>query len=126
MADGQRAAVLIVDDEPLNRDLLRRVLQREYEVIEAEDAAAAVAALEDRGGDLAVVVCDQLMPGRNGTELAGDVRDRWPQVKFLLLTGYDDDPDVKRAKASGLVTDVVTKPWRGSALKQLISDVLAG
>ena len=125
MADDAPICVLVVDDEPLNRDLLRRVLQRDYEVIEAEDAVAALTSLEERAGDIRMVVCDQLMPGRNGTELADDVRTRWPDVFFILLTGYDDDPEVKRAQMTGLVAEVVTKPWRGAALKDLIAQTLA-
>jgi len=125
VADEAKICVLIVDDEPLNRDLLRRVLQREYEVVDAEDAIVALAALEERSADVRLVVCDQLMPGRNGTELAAEVRERWPDLPFILLTGYDDDPEVKRAHATGLVTEVVTKPWRGAVLKELIAQTLA-
>ncbi len=124
MADEAKLCVLIVDDEPLNRELLRRVLQRQYDVIEAEDASAALDRLRERGSDVRVVVCDQLMPGRNGTELAPEVRQGWPEVRFILLTGYDDDPEVKRAHASGLIHEVVTKPWRGAALKELIAQHL--
>lgn len=124
MAEPAQRCVLIVDDEPLNRDLLRRVLQRDYDVAEAEDAAGAIALLEARAGEVSLILCDQLMPGRNGTELAAEVRDRWPDVSFVLLTGYDDDPDVKRAHLTGMVYQVVTKPWRGSQLKQLIAEAL--
>ena len=120
----ERIRLLIVDDEVLNRELLRRVLKREYDIEEAEDATQAVQVLERCGDDIHVILCDQLMPGRSGTQLAAEVRDRWPDIKFLLLTGYDEDPDVKSAHDVGLVRDVLAKPWRGSVLKARIMNVL--
>jgi two-component system response regulator HupR/HoxA len=112
--------VLVVDDEPLNRDLLRRVLGRHVDVEEAEDATQALEHLERLAGGVCLVLCDQLMPGRSGTELAAEARARWPELVFVLLTGYDDDPDVMAAVASGLVSHVVSKPWRAASLKALI------
>lgn len=130
-SDGRRAStgqmlLLIVDDEPLNRELLRRVLQRSYDIEEAEDAAGALEVLERRGDEVQLILCDQLMPGKSGTELADEVRARWPDTVFMLLTGYDDDPAVTRAHADGLVERVIAKPWRGSALKRIIEDALGG
>jgi two-component system, NtrC family, response regulator HupR/HoxA len=123
---GGPALLLIVDDEPLNRELLRRVLQRHYDIEEAEDAAGALEVLERRGDEVQLVLCDQLMPGKSGTELATEVRQRWPGLVFMLLTGYDDDPAVTRAHAEGLVSRVISKPWRGSALKRVIEEALSG
>jgi CheY-like chemotaxis protein len=115
--------LLVVDDEPLNRDLLRRTLKRDFEVIEAEDAREALAQLDARA-DIALVLCDQLMPGRSGTELARDVRALRPELPFVLLTGYDDDPDVAAAHTGGWVAAVVAKPWQAPALKGLVAKLL--
>lgn len=123
--DTQRWCLLIVDDEPLNRELLRRVLHRDYEIEEAEDASQAIEVLERRAGNTHLVLCDQQMPGRSGTQLAEDVRKRWPEVHFLLLTGYDDDPVVTLAVDNGYVDEVLAKPWRGRALKSCIAERLA-
>lgn len=116
--------MLIVDDEPLNRELLRRVLGRDYLVEEAEDACQALEHLERRNGDICLVLCDQLMPGRSGTELAAEARGRWPDVVFVLLTGFDDDPQVMAALHGGLVRQVVSKPWRAAALRALIEQAI--
>lgn len=115
--------ILVVDDEPLNRELLRRVLQADYCVVEAEDADDAQRQLETQPFD--AVLCDQLMPGRTGTELASDVRSRWPQTRFLLITGYEDDPMVRESIASGVVHHVVTKPWTARGLRELLQRVLS-
>ncbi len=123
---SSRRRVLIIDDEPLNRELLRRVLQREYDIIEAEDAAHGLAALERLEASIELVLCDQLMPGRSGTDLAGEVHQRWPGVVFFLLTGYDDDEAVISAHARGIIHGVVAKPWRAALLKQLIEQALSG
>jgi two-component system response regulator HupR/HoxA len=119
-----RPRLLIVDDEMLNRELLRRVLHRSYEIEEAEDATQAINVLEQCGDDVRLILCDQLMPGRTGTELAVEVRQRWPHINFLLLTGYDDDPGVAEAVEKGIIAEVVPKPWRGNSLKKRIADLL--
>lgn len=124
MTTTSKARVLVVDDEPLNRELLRRVLQREYEVEEAEDAAAALALLEKSHHEIRVVLCDQLMPGRSGTQLASEVHERWPDVAFVLLTGYDEADDVRAAHAKGIVKGVIAKPWRAPSLKAIIEQLL--
>lgn len=121
---SERITVLVVDDEPLNRELLRRVLHASYEVEEAEDAQHAVVVLE-RCDSIGLVLCDHLMPGANGTELAAIVRQRWPDVPVLLLTGYDCDDEVVQAQRAGLVRQVVGKPWRARALRETIADTLA-
>lgn len=116
--------MLVVDDEPLNRELLRRLLGRDYVIDEAEDARQALEHLERRNGEVCLVLCDQLMPGRSGTELAAEARERWPDVVFVLLTGFDDDPQVTAALHDGLVTQVVSKPWRAAALRALIEQAI--
>jgi two-component system response regulator HupR/HoxA len=123
-SDNDRPRLLIVDDEMLNRELLRRVLHRSYEIEEAEDAIQAITVLEQCGHDVRLILCDQLMPGRSGTELAAEVRQRWPHINFLLLTGYDDDPGVVEAVENGTIAEVVPKPWRGANLKKRIAFLL--
>lgn len=121
---SNRPRLLIVDDEMLNRELLRRVLHRDYDIEEAEDAAQAISVLERLDGDVRLILCDQLMPGRSGTQFAAEVRERWPGIHFFLLTGYDDEPAVVQAVENGLVGEVVPKPWRGANLKARIAQRL--
>lgn len=108
---------MVVDDEPMNLDLLRRTLQRQFEIVEADSATDALTWLDAHGGDVAVILCDQLMPGRSGTELAALVRARWPSIRFVLVTGVDESDDVRAAHRAGLLDDVVPKPWNAAALR---------
>jgi len=124
MAD-EDTCILIVDDEMLNRELLRRVLHREHRVTEAADATEALAILQEKSANVGLILCDQQMPGGiSGTELAAKVRENWPWIEFMLLTGYDDDPIVVEALERGLVGEVIAKPWRGAVLKKRISERL--
>lgn len=116
--------LLIVDDEPLNRELLRRMLGAKYALSEAGDVTEAIAVLESEVGSVHLVLCDYLMPGRNGVELAGIIRERWPSTLFMLLTGYEEDEIIARAQEQGLVQAVVTKPWRSTELRSIIASAL--
>ncbi|HEY3240430.1 MAG TPA: response regulator, partial [Acidimicrobiia bacterium] len=70
-APGRR--VLVVDDEPLVRGLLNRLLTMEgYEVIEAEDGAAAMEVMDKDPADL--VLLDVMLPARDGLDILGDLR----------------------------------------------------
>lgn len=124
MSEEAQVLVLVVDDEPLNRDLLRRVLFHDYEILEAEDATQAQAVLEE-SGPVDVLLCDHLMPGPSGTELAATVRARWPRTVMLLLTGYEDAPEVVAARREGVVYEVIGKPWVAAQLRDAVARALA-
>lgn len=88
--------ILVVDDEPGVRALARRTLERlGYTVLEAGDALEALALLEKSGHVVDLVVTDVVMPRMSGVELAQRMRDRWPLVRILYISGVAQ-PDVER------------------------------
>ncbi len=83
--------ILVVDDEPSVRALLRRFLEPAgYEIHEAENAESAVRLIEERSP--AVAVCDVHMPGANGLWLADQIRVASPTTALILATGDDEVP----------------------------------
>jgi DNA-binding response OmpR family regulator len=79
---------LIVEDEPLLRELaVEFVVDAGFVALEAGDAEAAVAMLEARS-DIAVLFTDIQMPGNmDGLKLAHLVRERWPPKQILVASG---------------------------------------
>jgi len=82
--------VLIVDDEQDIRETLEMVLSYQgYEISQAESAAVAVKSLE--AGPLPeVCLLDVKMPGRDGLDLLAEIRDRWPSVAVVMISGHGD------------------------------------
>ena len=88
--EGSRASVLIADDDPLVRRVLRMALESHgYHVVEAADVAGAISAAE-RLPDL--VVLDINMPGGSVHEAIGGLRDQHPQLPILVLSGESAPP----------------------------------
>ena len=107
--DGRRARVLIVDDEPNIRTVLRVALKPEgYELAEAADGAEALERFADWPPD--VVVSDLLMPRMNGTCLLREARGRDDAVGFILLTGVGTVADAVEALRLG-ADDYLLKPF---------------
>jgi CheY-like chemotaxis protein len=117
--------VMVVDDEPLNRDLLRRALVFDYDVEEAPDGSAALQVFEDDGRQVAVLVCDHMMPGLKGTDLVRTVSARWPTTVSILLTGYQDLPEIQQARRDGVVFEIIAKPCMPPDIKQVVERALA-
>ena len=105
--------VLVVEDEPLLRMLaIELVEEAGFIAIEAEDADQAVILLESRA-DIALLFTDIHMPGSmDGLKLAHAVRDRWPPIKILVVSGK------QRPQLSDLPPNscFVEKPYQTSAL----------
>ncbi len=97
--------VLICDDQAIIRDGLEMMLrlERNIQVVgKAQDGAEAVELVERLAPDL--VLMDLKMPSMNGVEATRQIRARFPQVRVLVLTTYDDDEwvfDAIRAGAAG-------------------------
>ena len=88
----ERKRLLIVDDELPILKLVTRILATDnYEIISAQsgEAAADLIAAPDFSG-LDLLVTDLMMPGMNGRELGVLVRQRYPNVRILYVTGFAD------------------------------------
>jgi two-component system KDP operon response regulator KdpE len=114
MTERARARVLVVDDEPLNRDLLRRILGNEFTVREAEDGTAALRELAREACE--VLVADHAMPQLSGAALIRRVAREQGAPVCLLMTGYEEDPDVLACRADGTAFALIPKPWTVAAV----------
>ena len=116
--------VLVVEDEPENRLLLGVILSSEgYEVVEAEDGPAALAAA--RNDPPALVLLDVMMPGMNGyavlEALRADPSTR--SIPVIMLTALAQCGDVEQAIRMG-VAGYVTKPFEPAELLQVMDKAL--
>ena len=114
-------AVLLVDDEPMIRELGRAVLEQAgYPVLTADDGAAAVEAFAAHRAGIGLVVLDVTMPRLSGRDAFLRIRALDPAARVLLSTGYSAD-DV--SALDGLV-GVLTKPYRPAELLAAVRAVL--
>jgi DNA-binding NtrC family response regulator len=114
--------VLVIDDEPVVRDAARLVLEQ-------EGLRVAVAADGDEGlaheamEDCRLVLCDIMLPGRDGFEVVSDIRARRPEVPIVVITGYATTAMAARALDSG-ATAFLAKPFDETELLEQVRRVL--
>jgi CheY-like chemotaxis protein len=116
--------ILVVEDEPIVRRLLRKVLESAgYSVVEADHPARALEiAQSDTPIDL--VVTDVVMPDMNGAELALRIHEHRPGLKVLYTSGYTRGAVSERGViAQG--DEFLQKPYSSRALTEKVSTLLA-
>jgi response regulator RpfG family c-di-GMP phosphodiesterase len=102
--------VMLVDDEEGNLDLMRRALKGTCEVecfLSGVDALSALAA----GSRFDLVISDQRMPGMDGTEFLGRVRQTLPHVMRIMVTAFTNSDAMLAAINRGEVHRYIVKPW---------------
>jgi two-component system response regulator HupR/HoxA len=114
--------VLVVDDEPRSLETLRRTLEEEFEVLTASSAAEAEGILEREW--IQVVLCDQRMPDETGVEFLSRVRDRWPDVVRIIISGFTDAGDLVEAINKGGIYQYISKPWHPDKLLLKLSNAV--
>jgi putative two-component system response regulator len=116
------ARVLVVDDDPDDREVIARVLGPHYEVEFAMDAQEARGKL--LGSPPHILLCDVYMPGESGIELAETVlRTRGDETAVVMVTGSDDEALVERALEAGAYGYLV-KPYREGDLLITVTNAL--
>lgn len=113
--------LLLVDDEDNILQALRRVFRHEgYRILTASNATDALQMVETE--PVQVILTDQSMPGQNGVDLLQQVRNRFPQIVRLVLTGYTDIATVTRAINESAAYKFIAKPWDDDELRQTVRD----
>jgi CheY-like chemotaxis protein len=114
------ATVLIVDDSKLARIVAAKALsalQPDWERVEAGNADEALAIVGERRIDLALI--DFNMPGKDGLDLAADLRAGFPDMPIALITANIQDEVIARARAVNAT--FVGKPLTDEALRGFVS-----
>ena len=113
--------ILVVDDEPMVREVLTQYLAADgFNVVEAGDGDAAVAAVTDESPDL--VLLDLMLPKRNGLDVLGFIRGT-SQLPVILLTARGDESDRVRGLEAG-ADDYVVKPFSAREVTARVRSVL--
>jgi CheY-like chemotaxis protein len=109
--------ILVVDDEPDQRFLLRRTFERAgHEVTEANDGAAALRAVQESAPDL--VVTDMMMPVMDGMELIRCLRGDPATAHILILAASGD------THLAGAADAILPKPYGGHHLLEIAEALL--
>ncbi|MEI9969089.1 MAG: FAD-dependent oxidoreductase [Terracidiphilus sp.] len=113
-----KPVLMIVDDDPqvlaaVRRDLRSRY-RESYTVMSAasgDDALNAMRELKSRGDSLAMLICDQRMPGMMGSEVLAKSRPIYPLARRVLLTAYSDIDAAVKAINEAHLDHYLSKPW---------------
>jgi CheY-like chemotaxis protein len=116
----KRGRILVVDDELLMLEVMRRILGREHEVVTASDGQEALQRMAEEG-PFDFVFCDLTMSGASGIEVLAYVKASHPELleRFVFLTGGAVTPEAARALEEAPV-GVIEKPFDPEAIRELL------
>ena len=121
-------SILVVDDEPDVADLFRQRFRREARqgTYVMHFATSGVEALDRLAGEiqppLVAVLSDINMPGMDGLELLGEIKQRRPDLPVMMVTAYGDDDRRRRARELGAI-EFITKPVDFDRLKEQLGQL---
>ena len=123
-ADGGSETILIVEDDSSLRWLTGQILtQFGYTVLEAGDGSHALALAEERAGDIDILLTDVVMPRFNGRQLARQVRQFYPHIAVLLMSGYAAEIAAQH-DGNELALPFLEKPFTPQELGLKVREVL--
>ncbi|MDV6030031.1 MAG: sigma-54-dependent Fis family transcriptional regulator [Phycisphaera sp. RhM] len=121
-ASPAQPVLMIVDDEPAQRELIGGFLQRQgLEIIEASSAESMLESLQQRAPDM--ILLDVRLPNMSGIEALPEIRQRLPTVPVVLITAFADVRQAVEAVKRG-ADDYLSKPIDMEELKVTVFDAL--
>lgn len=121
----KKGTILIVEDQEINRKLLCRLFQEDYEILEAADGVEAEEQLLAHEGQIAAVLLDIIMPRLDGFGVMEFMKNRkmMEQLPVVLITG--DTSNASKDKAFSLgASDVIEKPYDPFIIRKRISNLV--
>mgnify|MGYP006281491591 CR=1 FL=1 len=121
---GGSETILVVEDEKTILTLAERYLERRgYTVLAAPDPATALEAAEAHQGEIHLLLTDVVLPGMNGRQLQGEIRETMPELRTLFMSGYTADVIAQRGVLDQGV-QFIQKPFTMSTLAHRVREVL--
>ena len=120
---GPQGTILIVDDEPMVRLVVGRLLEEwDFRVLEADNGRTALQVARDFKGQLSLVITDLIMPYMDGCEFASAFRPLYPGVPMLFMTG--ECPNALVGNFFDPSENLVFKPFDPDTFLDVVARVL--
>ena len=128
MPDGpedHRATLLVVEDEDQIRQLIRSMLAplANIEILEAATGAEGLRIGSSITPELDLLITDMLLPELSGYDLAAALREKFPRMKIIMMTGYVEGEIVMRGMEE-LGATFLDKPFKATELRRMVSDAI--
>ena len=118
-----RTVVFVDDDEIVLRSIKRGFLDEPYNQLFVNSGQEALEIL--RKEDVHVIVTDMIMPGMDGVELLKIIKEEFPHIVKIVLSGYTDMTAYQKEFSQGEIFRFVCKPWKLEAdFKKVISQAI--
>ena len=117
--------ILIVDDAELNRELLREILQDDYEILEAENGPTALDIIMKEQGKIHAILLDLVMPDMDGFEVMLKLRESRiiEKVPVLVISGESSTQIEQKCFDCG-VSDFISRPFNTTLVKRRVQNVV--
>ncbi|AOY43407.1 MULTISPECIES: response regulator [Psychrobacter] len=115
----QKPKIAFIDDEPRILRSLKMHFRQSHDVFTTTDATELMKYVSEH--DVQVVISDQRMPDKQGTEVLRDIKEASPNTIRILLTGYADLNAVIDSVNDGEIYRYITKPWQNDELKKIVN-----
>ena len=115
----QKPKIAFIDDEPRILRSLKMHFRQSHDVFITTDATELMKYVSEH--DVQVVISDQRMPDKQGTEVLRDIKEASPNTIRILLTGYADLNAVIDSVNDGEIYRYITKPWQNDELKKIVN-----
>ena len=123
--DGERSTVLVADDEPFVRQLVRRMLDGEYDVIEAQNGSEAIAIARTHKLDL--ILMDMMMPKMDGLSACYTIKQdaATKEIPVVMLTAITHELNKRVSENVMGASGYITKPFTAQTLLSTIKPLLS-
>ena len=117
--------LLVVDDSEMNREILKEILGKEYQILDACDGEEALKMLEQYGTEISLVLLDIIMPKMDGFEvLAYMNRDKWIEdIPVIMISSEGSESYIRRAYELG-ASDYISRPFDTKVVYQRVINMI--
>ncbi len=119
-----KTKILYIDDEEINVELFSINFSWDYEVVTAFSGYEGLVML-DKHKDIKAIISDMKMPGMNGVEFITQAKEKYPDKKYFILTGYDINDEIQKALKENLILQYFRKPFNMDEIVKGLNQAMA-
>lgn len=119
-------AIIIADDDEMNRSILRELFKKDYDILEAADGQQVLTLLEKEKSRILIILLDIIMPRMTGIDVLKVMAEKkyLNSIPVILITGSTSKENEKISYEIG-VSDIITKPYDSYIVKRRVENVLS-